>query len=132
MNRKICNRLVCFLMSAAMLMGISLTDKTEVTAAGNFDATLTITAPRPGETPQQPALSGSSLEYELLGYMWEDECYNCGSYSTYTSDTEFMNWYSDVSSLMGYSNDSDVLKTFEDGHRYRLTAVAKASDFSAP
>ncbi len=131
MKKGMWSRLLCCALSAAMLLGVSLTDKNEVTAAGNFNATLTITPPRPGETPQQPALSGSSLEYELLGYIWEDECYYCGSYSTYISDTEFMNWYTEVVALSGGSLGNNALETFEDGHRYRLTAVAKVSDFSA-
>lgn len=132
MKRKVFERLLCLSLSAAMLLGVSLSDKNEVTAAGNFDATLTITVPTPGETPQQPAISGSSMEYEILGYIWEDECYNCGSYSTYISDTEFMDWYTGVIALSGGSLGNNALKTFADGHRYRLTAVAKASDFSAP
>lgn len=132
MNRKICNRLVCFLMSAVMLLGVSFTDKYEVTAAGNFDTTLTITSPVPGKVPQSPVISGSSLGYEILGYLWEDDCYHCDSDDAYISDTEFMDWYAGVSALLGYSLGNNALKTFEDGHRYRLSAFAKVSDFSAP
>ena len=132
MKRKMRNRMISLALSAVMLLGVTVTNQNTVTAAGTYDCTLTITRPVPGKVPQSPALSGSSLEYELLGYMWEDECYGCGSYSTYLSDTEFMSWYSDVVSLSGGSLGNNALKTFENGHRYRLTAVAKASDFSAP
>ena len=132
MKRKIWERIFCLSMSAAMFLGISFANKNEVTAAGTYDCTLTITRPVPGKVPQSPALSGSSLEYELLGYLWEDECYNCGSYSTYISDTEFMDWYTGVIALSGGSLGNNALKTFENGHRYSLTAVAKASNFSAP
>lgn len=132
MKRKIWERIFCLSMSAAMLLGISVANKNEVTAAGTYDCTLTITTPVPGETPKQPVISDSSMKYEILGYMWEDECYGCDSYSTYISDTEFMNWYSDVVLLSGGSLGNNALKTFEDGHRYRVSAVAKVSDFSAP
>ena len=132
MKRKMRNRMISLALSAVMLLGVTVTNQNTVTAAGTYDCTLTITRPVPGKVPQSPALSGSSLEYELLGYLWEDECYNCGSYSTYISDTEFMNWYADVGSLFGESFGNNALKTFEDGHRYSLSAFAKVSNFSAP
>ena len=132
MNRKICNRLVCLLMSAAMLLGVSFTGKYKVTAAGTYDCTLTITTPVSGEAPRQPVISSSSLKYEMLGYMWEDGCNFCGSDDSYVSNTEFMNWYADVGSLFGESFGNNALKTFEDGHRYSLSAFAKVSNFSAP
>lgn len=130
MKRKIWERIFCLSMSAAMLLGISFANKNEVTAAGTYDCTLTITTPMPGETPKQPVISDSSMKYEMLGYMWEDECYGCDNYGTYLSDTEFMNWYSDVASLWGGSLGNNALKTFENGHRYRVTAVAKVSNLS--
>lgn len=130
MKRKIWERIFCLSMSAAMLLGISVANKNEVTAAGTYDCTLTITTPMPGETPKQPVISDSSMKYEMLGYMWEDECYGCDNYGTYLSDTEFMNWYSDVASLSGGSLGNNALKTFENGHRYRVTAVAKVSNLS--
>ncbi|MGN0590220.1 dockerin type I domain-containing protein, partial [Ruminococcus sp.] len=130
MKRKMRNRMISLVLSAVMLLGVTVTNQNTVTAAGTYDCTLTVTTPVPGEAPKQPVISDSSLEYELLGYMWEDECYGCGSYGTYLSDTEFMNWYSDVVSLSGGSLGNNALKSFENGHRYRVSAVAKVSNLS--
>ena len=124
--------MISLALSAVMLLGVTVTNQNTVTAAGTYDCTLTITRPVPGKVPQSPALSGSSLEYELLGYLWEDGCNFCGSDDSYVSNTEFMNWYADVGSLFGESFGNNALKTFEDGHRYSLSAFAKVSNFSAP
>ena len=68
----------------------------------------------------------------MLGYFWEDGCYYCGSDDSYMSDTEFMDWYAGVSDLLGESLGNNALETFEDGHKYSVSAFAKVSNFSAP
>lgn len=131
MKTKIFSRLLCFSLSATMLLGISSVNKNEVTAAGTYDCTLTITAPIPGEVPKQPVLSGSSMKYEILGYLWDDSSNiydNCG---TYIPDTEFMDWYTDTAESLG-DDFGNAFETFDDGHEYNLSVMAKISNYSLP
>ena len=133
MKRNIWKRFICLSMSAVMLIGVSFADKNEVAAEELYDASVTITVPKPEGTPQQPTISGSSMKYEMLGYVWEDYCNLCeneGAY--YSSDTEFMNWYTDIGISMGNVLSNKHLKKFENGHEYSLIVFAKVSNFSSP
>lgn len=133
MKRNVWKKMTCLSLSAVMLFGAVVTDTNEAAAAGEYDATITITTPKAGEAPQAPAVSGVQQEYELLGYAWEDACGSCESSGAYYfSDSEFMEWYLNAGLALGGDIGNQILKKFENGHAYTLTAFAKISGLSLP
>ena len=114
-------------LSVFMLLGVFSSGGFESIAAGTYDASVSITPPRPGETPGAGSITDSILGYEMLSYYWEDTCCD----KIYSSDKSgIIAWMESIDgSLPG---DNGNFSEFENGHSYELTIIAKASNFSAP
>lgn len=93
-------------------------------AASAYDATLTITLPRPDSIPQEPDISGSTFSMESLGYFWQDNL----DYKIYKPSSKFMDWYFSLAD----EKYRETLRKFQNGHSYSIAVIAKISNTTVP
>jgi len=120
--KKSINRLISVAVTAVMLF---CTAVISVSAAelGTYDAVVSISYPRPAETPQKPVITESGTEIEFLGCFWLES--STGYVKLY--DHPVLTWMMEIEGFEGYNGN---FTTFTDADKYDLSVLGKIENYA--